>query len=73
MSISRNKKASFCSVLNVNFMHLCYLFMQSSKGWRCYLNEKGTKIPSTYLLYTKGLKRVVNCLTILFRNGIERH
>ena len=38
------------------FMHLFCLFMQSTKRWRCSLDEKRIKISSTYLLYTIGLK-----------------
>ena len=51
--MSRNEKELSFSASDVNFRHLCCLFIESTKSWRCSLDEKRTKIVIS--LYIVGI------------------
>ena len=71
--MARNEKELSCFVSDVNFMHLCCLFIQSRKSWTCSLHEKITKISSTDLLCIIALKGLDSYSTIHFHNCIKMH
>ena len=71
--MSRKEKELLFTASCINFRHLCCLLIESSKSWRSSLDEKITKILSTYLLYIIDLKWIGQLSNHFFYDGIEMH